>query len=82
MSIPTNETPSTLLDLFIVAAVILYTKIYAAILFIVSHEFIRSVLIDIQQLSGAIVGVLGVYLILLRINKVRKQNKEFTDKKQ
>ena len=83
MSAPmsTNDMPLTILDLFIVGAVIFWNKIYALLLFVVTHDLIRTILVDIQQVTGAIVGILGMYLMFLRIKKVKKQTQEINEKK-
>lgn len=76
-----NGIPTTISELLIVGIVIFYGKIHDLLLFIVTHEFFHNLLLNLKDIMGFIVAVLGAYLMILKIKKVKKQNKEL-DKKE
>lgn len=76
VSMTTNEIPSTLGDMMIIGVVVFYNKIYGFLLLMTTHEVFRELMIDLKDVFGAIVGMLGTYLMILKILKSRKQNKE------
>lgn len=74
-----HEIPSTLADLLIVGAVVFYNKIYGVLLLAITHEELRAILIDLKDIFGVLVGILGSVLMWYKIVKVRKQMKEIKD---
>lgn len=78
----TTEIPSTIGELAIVAVVLFYNKIYSLLLFMTTHELFREILIDFKEIIGILVGILGGYLMYLKIRREKKKVNESEDKKE
>lgn len=76
-----HEIPSTIADIIIIGAVIFYNKIYAILLLLVTQDDVHTWLIDLKDVFGVIVGIMGMILMYVKIKKARKQLKDLDTQK-
>lgn len=71
-----HDTPTSgelIVDLLIIATVWFSDKIYDCILFIITQGQIQDALIDLKDLFGVIVGIMGMILMYIKIKKAKKK---------
>lgn len=71
-----TEVPTTISELAILGIILFYDNVHTFLLFVVTHDLFRQLLIDYKEVIGALVGTLGLYYMILKIKREKKKSNE------
>lgn len=76
-----SNTGELAIDLLIIISVWFSDKIYDCVLFIINQDQIHNTLIDLKDIFGVIVAILGTYLMIIKISKAKNKTSDSEQKK-